>query len=57
MSHVPCVNESCHIYAWVMIYTNESGHARMRHVTHMNVSHVTNTNESCHTHQRVLPRT
>ena len=64
LSHVPCVNESCHTYEWVM------SHIWMSHVTHMNeschtyewvmshiwMSHVPCVNESCHTYEWVSPR-
>ena len=65
MSHVTCINESCHTYEWVMSLMS---HIWMSHVTHMNeswhthewfmshiwMSHGAHINESCHTYEWVM---
>ena len=64
MSHVTCINESCHTSLWVM------SHVSMSHVKHMSeschtcvcewvmwnmwMSHVAHVNESCHTCEWVM---
>jgi len=53
-SHVTHMNESCHIYEWVM------SHTWMSHVTyewvmsHIWMSHVTHMNESCYIYEWVM---
>jgi len=49
-----CVNESCHTYRWVTIFTYRSHLGTSSPVVHMNescrtwMSHVTHVQESCH---------
>jgi len=48
MIHVTYMNESCHIYEWVMSHIWES------HVTYMNESCHTHSIDPCHTYERVM---
>jgi len=41
MSHVTCMNESCHIYEWVMSHMNESCHTYEWVMSHIWMSHNT----------------
>ena len=62
MSHVTCVHESCHMYAWVSSYVWRSHVARMDEschtyewvMSHIWLSHVIHINESCHTYKWVM---
>jgi len=70
MSHVTCMNESCHTYESVTLHTT-CDIPCTSHVTHMNesrytcewvmshtwMSHVIHVNESCHTYDSVTPHT
>ena len=70
MSHVTRMNESCHIYEWIMshiwmslvTHMNESCHIWTGHVTyewvmaHARMIHITHMNESCHTYEWVMSR-
>ena len=61
-SHITRMNESCHIYEWVMshiwmshvTYMNESHHTHEWVVSHIWIRYVKHMNEFCHTHEWIM---
>ena len=56
MSHVTCMNESCHTNEYTGVTAAAKQHtyviaAREYVMSHVSMSHVTHMNESCHTYQ------